>query len=109
MGTIVNELFHHFYYHIVYKNQEIRLRTPLRLQLSLYIIVAAMAAGLLWVVLKTTGLSFVPAVAVSLVILAILNTIINRISTFSSSELAMVEYQEMGESLLRRSDPMRKK
>jgi hypothetical protein len=37
-------------------------------------------------------------VFISLVILAVLNTVINRISTFSSSQLAMVEYKEMGET-----------
>jgi ubiquinone/menaquinone biosynthesis C-methylase UbiE len=98
VGTLANELFHHLYYHVVYVNQEIRLRTPLRLQLSMYIIVAALAAGLLWVVQRFTGLSFVPSVAISLVILAVLNTVINRVSTFSSAQLAMVEYQEMGQT-----------
>jgi SAM-dependent methyltransferase len=96
LGTLSNELFHHIYYHVVYVNQEIRLRTTLPLQLSLYIIVAAAAAGCLWVVGHFMG--FVGAVVISLVILAVLNTVINRISTFSSSELAMVEYAGMGET-----------
>jgi SAM-dependent methyltransferase len=98
IGTLANELFHHVYYHVVYVNQEIRLRTPLAIQLSLYLVVAAGAAGLLWIVAHLTGLSFLPAVLVALVILAAANTVINRISTFSSAELAMVEYREMGET-----------
>lgn len=97
-GTLANELLHHVYYHVVYVNQEIRLRTPIALQMTLYVIVAAGAAGLLWVVMRVTGLTFVPAVFVSLLILAVTNTVINRVSTFSSSQLAMVEYQEMGET-----------
>jgi ubiquinone/menaquinone biosynthesis C-methylase UbiE len=97
-GTLMNEAFHHLYYHVVYVNQEIRLRTPLRIQGSLYVIVAALAAGLLAVVLRIGHPSLAGAVLVSLVILAVLNTVINRISTFSSSKLAMVEYQAMGET-----------
>ena len=98
LGTLANELFHHVYYHVVYVNQEIRLRTPLAIQLTLYVVVAAVAAGMLWVILRVTNLPVVGAVGLALVILIVLNTVINRISTFSSSQLAMVEYQEMGES-----------
>ncbi len=97
IGTLSNELFHHIYYHIVYVNQEIRLRTPLPLQITLYLLVAA-AAGFGIYLLEKTGLSFLPSLILALAILAVANTIINRISTFSSSKLAMVEYQEMGES-----------
>jgi SAM-dependent methyltransferase len=98
IGTLANELFHHVYYHVVYVNQEIRLRTPLALQMTLYVLVAAGAAVLLWIVMRVSGFPFVPSVAISLAILAITNTVINRVSTFSSAELAMVEYQEMGET-----------
>jgi SAM-dependent methyltransferase len=97
-GTLVNEGFHHIYYHVVYVNQEIKLRTPLAIQLSLYLIVAAGAAALLWCVLRIGHPPLLLAVLISLVILAALNTVINRISTFSSSTLAMVEYQSMGET-----------
>jgi len=97
-GTLANELLHHVYYHVVYVNQEIRLRTPIVLQMSLYVLVAAGAAGLLWVIMRLTGLPFAVCVLVALVILAVTNTVINRVSTFSSSQLAMVEYQEMGET-----------
>jgi len=98
VGTLANELLHHVYYHVVYVNQEIRLRTPLAIQLALYIIVAIAAASLLWVILRLTGLPFAGAVLIALLILAITNTVINRISTFSSAKLAMVEYEEMGET-----------
>src|ERR1700712_4144288 len=47
LGTLANELFHHVFYHVVYVNQEIRLRTPLLLQVMLYIIVAAAAGTML--------------------------------------------------------------
>ena len=98
IGTLVNEFVHHVYYHVVYVNQEIRLRTPLMIQATLYVIVAAAAAGLLWCVMRLSHLQLEWSVFISLVILAVLNTVINRISTFSSSTLAMVEYKEMGET-----------
>ena len=97
LGTLANELLHHVYYHWAYVNGEIRLRTPLALQLTLYLLVAAGAAALLWGI-ERAGLSFLPAVLLALTILAILNSLLNRISTFSSAELAMVEYEQMGES-----------
>jgi SAM-dependent methyltransferase len=97
LGTLANELFHHVYYHWAYVNREIRLRTPLALQVILYLLVAG-AAALLMAVLLRLGLGFIASLMLSLAILAIANSLINRISTFSSSELAMVEYQEMGES-----------
>lgn len=97
-GTLTNELLHHVYYHVVYVNQEIRLRTPIALQMVLYLLVAAGAGGLLWLVMRASGLAFTPSVLVALVILAVTNTVINRVSTFSSATLAMVEYQEMSET-----------
>ena len=98
LGTLINELFHHVYYHLVYVNQEIKLRTPLAIQITLYLLVAAAAAGLFWGVSQIGHPSLAMAVLISLAILAVLNTVINRISTFSSSTLAMVEYQAMGET-----------
>jgi SAM-dependent methyltransferase len=98
IGTLANELFHHLYYHVVYVNQEIRLRTPLPIQLSLYVLIAALAAGLLWIVLGAGHPPLVIAVLISLAILAVVNTVVNRISTFSSATLAMVEYEAMGET-----------
>jgi SAM-dependent methyltransferase len=98
IGTLVNELFHHVYYHVVYVNQEIRLRTPLAIQLSLYVLIAGLAAALLWGVMHVGHPPLVIAVIVSLAILAIVNTVVNRISTFSSASLAMVEYEAMGET-----------
>jgi SAM-dependent methyltransferase len=98
VGTLVNELVHHVYYHVVYVNQEIKLRTPIGIQLALYVIVAVLAAGLLWAVLRLSHWPLEGSVFASLVVLAVINTVINRISTFSSATLAMVEYKEMGES-----------
>ena len=98
IGTLANELFHHVYYHVVYVNQEIRLRTPLAIQATLYCVVAIAAGALLWGVMRLTQWNLPASVFVALVILASLNTVINRISTFSSSTLAMVEYREMGET-----------
>ena len=96
LGTLANELFHHVYYHWVYVNREVRLRTPIGLQVGLYLLFAAAAGGLLWVALH--GLALVPAVVAVLVLLAVGNTVVNRVSTFSSASLAMVEYRAMGEA-----------
>ena len=98
IGTLANEAFHHVYYHVVYVNQEIRLRTPLAIQATLYVVVAAAAAGLLWGLLRLTGWPVPVAVFAALVVLAVVNTVVNRISTFSSASLAMVEYRAMGET-----------
>ena len=96
VGTLSNEAFHHVYYHVVYVNQEVRLRTPLPLQAALYVAVAIVAGGLLWVALH--ALPLWAAVFAVLVVLAAANTVISRISTFSSASLAMVEYRAMGEA-----------
>ncbi len=96
LGTLANEAFHHVYYHVVYVNQEIRLRTPLPLQVGMYVAVAAAAGGLLWAAAHV--LPLVPAVVAVLTGLAVANAVINRISTFSSATLAMVEYRAMGEA-----------
>jgi SAM-dependent methyltransferase len=98
IGTLVNEIFHHVYYHVVHVNQEIKLRTPLIIQSGLYLMVAGGAAVLFWCVLHIGHPPLVLAVLISLTILAAVNTVINRISTFSSSTLAMVEYESMGET-----------
>ena len=73
-------------------------RTPLATQFALYVIVAVGAAGLLWCVMWITHLPLIWSALISLTVLAVLNTVINRISTFSSSTLAMVEYEAMGET-----------
>jgi SAM-dependent methyltransferase len=98
IGTLVNEAYHHLYYHVVYVNQEIRLRTPLWMQAGLYLIVAVFAGALLWAVDRLVPWPPIVGVLFCLVVLAVLNSVINRISTFSSSTLAMVEYKEMGET-----------
>ncbi len=96
MGTLLNELFHHVYYHWAHVNQEVRLRTPIALQVSLYALFAGVAGALLWLAMH--GSSLVPAVVAVLVLLAVANTVVNRISQFSSATLAMVEYRAMGEA-----------
>ncbi len=98
VGTLANEAFHHFYYHVVYVNQEVRLRTPLALQAGLYVVVAVAAGLALWGLIAATHLPWVAAVVAVLVALAVANSVINRISTFSSATLAMVEYRAMSEA-----------
>jgi 2-polyprenyl-3-methyl-5-hydroxy-6-metoxy-1,4-benzoquinol methylase len=96
-GTLGNQLFHHVYYHLVFINQEVRMRAPLVARLVVYVLVAFVAAGLIWGLMKV-GLSFLPAVILALVILAVGNVLLVRITTFTSATLAEVEYREMNET-----------
>lgn len=98
MAILLNEIFHHFYYRLVYVNQEIRMRTPFLLQLLLYTFVALAGAILISVLLALLPIGFVPAVVLCIVVLSLFNVLLIRISTFSSASLAEVEYREMNES-----------
>jgi SAM-dependent methyltransferase len=97
-AILLNEIFHHVFYHLIYVNREIRMRTPLLFQLLLYTSVALAGAILLWILLAFFPIGFVPAVVLCIVILSLLNVLLIRISTFSSASLAEVEYREMNES-----------
>ena len=97
-GAIVNQLFHHFYYHVLCVNQEIRMRTALPIQLLMYVCVAALAVLPLWALMHLAGMDFLLSVLGTIVILSVLNVLINRISTFGSARAAQVEYRAMDES-----------
>jgi len=97
LGTLANEIFHYLYYSVVFVNQEVRWRMKAPALLVLYLAVAGVSSGLLWIFLKA-GLSFVPGVVSVLVVLSAANALLNRIVTLASSRLAMVEYLEMEES-----------
>src|SRR6266511_999746 len=55
-GTLANLLFHHVYYHLIFVNREIKLRTPLWLQLVLYLLISAGAATVGWTLHDGAGL-----------------------------------------------------
>jgi len=95
-GTLLNQLFHYFYYNVVYVNQEIRMRTSFPLHLLLSLLVSAGAAALLWFFLSR-GWNLPQGLAACLFLLAASNVFLNRISTFSSAKMAEVEYREMDE------------
>lgn len=97
-GTMANLLFHHVYYHLIFVNREIRLRTPLWLQLGLYCLIASGAAAAGWLLCDLVGLSLGLTMAALLGAMAATNALVNRISTFSSVSPAHVEYESMGES-----------
>jgi SAM-dependent methyltransferase len=97
LGTVVNQLFHYIYYRLVHINQEIRMRTAPAIQLLLSLLVAALSTIPLWVLMVALELKFLPAVLVMILLFSFLNTLLNRISTFSSARLAEVEYREMDE------------
>ncbi len=97
-GTLCNQLFHLVYYHLVYVNQEIRTRNSWPVQLLLYLCVALAGLVPLWVGLRVLGLSFVSAALATIGLLSVLNTVLIRVSTFSSAQLAEIEYRELDEA-----------
>ncbi len=96
-GTMANQLFHYLYYHVVYVNQEIKMRMGFGLQLLLYTVVAAAALLPLAIALHA-GLAYWAAVLVTIWLLAVINVVCVRMSSFSSAELAEIEYKDIGES-----------
>lgn len=94
IGTLANQLFHYAYYHEVYVNQETRFRTSPATQLITYVAVASCAAVGLHLLMS--WMEPLPAIAIVLLILTTLNTLLNRLHTFSSAELAMIEYARVG-------------
>jgi SAM-dependent methyltransferase len=97
-GTMANLLFHHVYYHLVFVNRDIKLRTPFWLQSLLYLLIAGGAAGAGWLLHDLAGLSLATTAMLLLGALAAANAVVNRIATFSSAHPAHVEYAGMGES-----------
>jgi SAM-dependent methyltransferase len=97
-GTLLNLLFHHFYYYVINANREIRMRTPLPLQCLLYVCVAAGSTGLLWFFLRRLGLSFPLGVLCSMGVLSALSLLVIRVSTFSTAQLAEIDYRGLEEN-----------
>ena len=97
IGTFLNQAFHYVYYNVVYVNKEIQMRTSFPIHLFLSFWVSVGSAGLLWFFLQNQ-FSLIFGLLACLVILAISNALLNRISTFSSAKIAEVEYKEMNES-----------
>jgi ubiquinone/menaquinone biosynthesis C-methylase UbiE len=94
-GTLCNELYHHVFYRVVFVNREIRMNTALPLQLFLYLCVAFGSVLLLSLFINVLKVGFVWAALLSIATLSLLNVLLIRISTFSSSELADIQYREM--------------
>ena len=92
-GTLANLCFHHLYYYAINANQEIRMRTPPLLQGILYACVAAASAALLWFFMHLLGTSFTVGVLSSIAVLSALSLLLIRISTFSTAQLAEVDYR----------------
>lgn len=97
VGTMANQLFHYLYYHVVYVNQEIRMRMRFGRQLLLYTLVAAAALAPLALFLNL-GAPFWAAVVTTIALLSVANVVLIRMSSFSSAQLAEIEYKEIGES-----------
>jgi len=97
-GTLFNEIFHHLYYHVVFENKEIRLKTAVPIQFLLYGTVAAGSLVILWFFMEYISLGFITAVTLSIAGLALLNILFVRISSFSSAQLADVVYADIEET-----------
>jgi 2-polyprenyl-3-methyl-5-hydroxy-6-metoxy-1,4-benzoquinol methylase len=97
-GTMANLLFHHVYYHLIFINREIKLRTPLWVQLFLYVTVSAGVAGAAWLLVHGLNMSFWAVLPLILGGLALVNSLVNRIQTFSSAQLSEIEYAGVDES-----------
>ena len=96
-ATLLNLVFHHLYYYVIHANREIRMRTPLPLQCLLYVGVAAGSLGLLWFFLRGLGLSFPLAVLCSIAVLSALSVLVLRVSSFSTAQLAEIDYRGLAE------------
>ena len=97
LGTFLNQAFHYVYYHVVYVNQEIRMRTSFSIHLFMSVWVSEGSALLLWVFMQVFEWPLLESIAMCLSILIVSNALLNRISTFSSAKMAEVEYREMDE------------
>ena len=73
------------------------MRTPLPLQGLLYIGVAAGSTALLWFFLRGLGMSFPLGVLCSIGVLSALSVLLIRVSTFSTAQLAEVDYRGLEE------------
>jgi ubiquinone/menaquinone biosynthesis C-methylase UbiE len=96
-GTFLNQAFHYVYYHVVYVNQEIRMRTSFAIHLFMSVWVSAGSVLLLWFFMRFLLWPFPESIAVCLSVLIVSNALLNRIATFSSAKMAEVEYREMDE------------
>jgi SAM-dependent methyltransferase len=97
VGTFLNQGFHFVYYNVVYVNKEVQLRTSFSIHLFLSFWVSVGSAGLLWLFMWN-HISFHASLLFCIIILALSNSLLNRISTFSSAKIAEVEYKDMNES-----------
>lgn len=97
-GTLANQFFHYAYYNVVFVNQETQMRHSWPVRLLLFSCLALASLGPLWVCLDLVGLSFAGAALTTIGLLSLTNTVLVRVSTFSSSQLADIEYCEMGEA-----------
>ena len=97
IGTFFNQAFHFVYYNVVYVNHEIQMKTSFPLHLFMSFWVSVGSAAMLWLFMSQ-GFSLPEGLVTCLIILAVSNAFLNRISTFSSAKMAEVEYKEMNES-----------
>ncbi len=106
LGTLANEIFHFLYYTLIHDNEEMHFHTPLPVRLLLYTALALLGVLLLAAVLTWTDWPPLGAVLAVLGILSVGNTVLNRISTYSSARLAQVEYADKeGDYYDEQSDP----
>ena len=95
-GTMANLLFHHVYYHLIFVNREIQLRTPFWRQSILYVLISAGAAVAGFLLHDVAHFSLGLAATLLLSPMAATNAVVNRIATFSSAQPARVAASDPG-------------
>jgi len=94
-GTLLNLVYHHLYYHVVFDNKEIKMKTPWAVQMILYSLVTLGSLAIFGLFIEYLRLSFYVAVILSILCLAVFSTLFVRISTFASAQIANVAYAEI--------------
>jgi len=97
-GTLLNLLYHHLYYHVVFDNKEIRIKTSLYLQMTLYGMVTIGSLVIFGLFFDYLKFGFVSAVILSILCLSLFSTLFVRISNFASAQLANVAYADIDDN-----------
>jgi len=94
-GTLLNLAYHHLYYHVVFDNKEIKMKTPWPLQMVLYGLATIGSLAIFGAFMECLTLSFYAALLLSILCLSLFSALFIRISTFASAQIANVAYADI--------------
>lgn len=97
LGTLANQFWHLGFYAVVFVQEEGRWRLRAMPRVLIFLAVAGISSGLLWLFMQA-GLGFIPAVLAVLAVLSLANAALVRVTSFSSARLAEIEYRAMDDS-----------